>query len=106
MRHPRGKDTLNFSYWRSYSGQLCCVRWSSFSLCRIRRSELVVLQKISGHTVGMQLLSLLGLGRHSKEAGDEGDLSADVCFAHPSDLSLAHPGLSVTFGEHGLVVVE
>ena len=33
---------------------------------------------------------LLGLGRHSKEAGDEGHLPGDVAFAHPSDLSLAN----------------
>src|SRR5258708_30208813 len=33
---------------------------------------------------------LLGLGRHSKEAGDEGHLPGDVAFAPPSDLSLAH----------------
>ena len=32
---------------------------------------------------------MLGLGRHSKEAGDEGDLPGDVSFAHPADLSLA-----------------
>src|SRR6266581_3103699 len=31
---------------------------------------------------------LLRLDRHSKEAGDEGNLPADVSFAHPSDLSL------------------
>ncbi len=40
--------------------------------------------------MGVQLLLLLGLGCHSKQAGDEGDLPADVSFAHPSDLSLAH----------------
>jgi hypothetical protein len=33
---------------------------------------------------------LLRLGSHSKEAGDEGDLSGDVSFAHSSDLSLAN----------------
>ena len=33
---------------------------------------------------------LFCLGRHSKEAGDEGDLLHDVSFAHPSDLSLAN----------------
>ena len=33
---------------------------------------------------------LLSLGYHSKEAGDEGDLPADVSFAHPADLSLAN----------------
>ena len=32
---------------------------------------------------------LLCLGRHSKEADDEGDLPGDVSFAHPSGLSLA-----------------
>ncbi len=40
--------------------------------------------------MGMQPLFLLGLGGHSKEAGDEGDLPAAVSFAHPSDLSLQH----------------
>ena len=35
---------------------------------------------------------MLGLGRHSKEAGDEGDLPGDVSFAHPADLSLAGSG--------------
>jgi len=34
-----------------------------------------VLQKISGPHDVLQLFSLLGLGGHSKEAGDEGDLS-------------------------------
>ena len=34
---------------------------------------------------------LLSLGGHSKQTGDEGDLPADVSFAHPSDLSLANP---------------
>ncbi len=33
---------------------------------------------------------LLCLGRHSKEAGDEGDLPGDVSFVRSSDLSLAH----------------
>ena len=33
---------------------------------------------------------MLGLGRHSKEAGDEGDLPDDVSFAHLCDLSLAN----------------
>lgn len=31
---------------------------------------------------------LFTLGSPSKQVGDEGDLSADVSFAHPSDLSL------------------
>ena len=30
------------------------------------------------------------LCRHSKQAGDEGDLISDVSFAHTSDLSLAN----------------
>ena len=33
---------------------------------------------------------LLCLGRHSEEAGDEGDLPADVSFAHPLHLPLAN----------------
>ncbi len=33
---------------------------------------------------------LLGLDRHSKQAGDEGDLPVDVSFAHSFDLSLAN----------------
>ena len=40
--------------------------------------------------MGVQFLLLLGLGSHSKQAGDEGDLISDVSFAHPSDLSLAN----------------
>jgi hypothetical protein len=40
--------------------------------------------------MGMQPLFLLGLGGHSKEASDEGDLPTAVSFAHPSDLSLAN----------------
>ncbi len=36
----------------------------------------------------MAPLFLWCLGRHSKEAGDEGDLPGDVSFAHPSDLTL------------------
>jgi hypothetical protein len=31
---------------------------------------------------------LLGLGRHPKEAGDEGDLPSDVSFAHPVWITL------------------
>ncbi len=31
---------------------------------------------------------LLGLDRHSKQAGDEGDLPVDVSFAHSFDLSV------------------
>jgi len=63
---------------------------------------------------------LFSLGRHSKQAGNEGDLLADVSFAHSSDLSLtnhvhdlvslerspcclkgkeAHPGLDQPFDE-------
>ena len=38
----------------------------------------------------MKFPFLLSLGRHSKQAGDEGDLPVDVSFAHPSDLSLAN----------------
>ena len=38
---------------------------------------------------GKRLPVLLGLGRHSKEAGDEGDLPADVAFGHAMHLSLA-----------------
>ena len=33
---------------------------------------------------------MLCLGRHAKEAGDEGDLPGDISFAYPSDLSLAN----------------
>ena len=40
--------------------------------------------------MGVQFLLLLDLGRHSKQAGDEGDLPADVSFAYPSHLSLAN----------------
>jgi len=32
----------------------------------------------------------LGLGCHSKEAGDEGDLPENVSIAYPADLSLAN----------------
>ena len=39
--------------------------------------------------MGVQFLLLLGLGRPSKQAGDEGPLLSDVSFAHPCDLSLA-----------------
>ena len=38
----------------------------------------------------MKLPFLLSLGRHSKQAGDEGDLPSDVSLVHPSDLSLAN----------------
>ena len=38
----------------------------------------------------MKFPFLLSLGRHSKQAGDEGDLPLDVSFAHPSDLPLAN----------------
>jgi hypothetical protein len=40
--------------------------------------------------MGMQFLLLLGLGSHSKQTGDEGDLPSNVSFAHPSDLPLAN----------------
>jgi hypothetical protein len=33
--------------------------------------------------MGMQPHRLLDLGCHSKEAGDEGDLPVDICFAEP-----------------------
>ena len=33
---------------------------------------------------------LLSSGRHSKQAGNEGNLPVDVSFAHSSDLSLAN----------------
>src|SRR6266700_6687575 len=70
--------------------------------------------------MGMKLPFLLSLCRHSKQAGNEGDLPGDVSFAHPSDLSLtnqvhdlvslerspcrlkgkeAHPGLDQPFDE-------
>jgi hypothetical protein len=32
--------------------------------------------------MGMKLPFLLSLGRHSKQAGDEGDLASDVPFSH------------------------
>ncbi len=38
----------------------------------------------------MKLPFLLSLGRHSKQAGDEGDLPSDVSLVHFSDLSLAY----------------
>ena len=40
--------------------------------------------------MGVQFLLLLGLGSHSKQAGNEGDLISDVSFAHTSDLSLTN----------------
>ena len=40
--------------------------------------------------MGVQFLLLLGLGSHSRQTSDEGDLISDVSFAHPSDLSLAN----------------
>ena len=33
---------------------------------------------------------MFSLGGHAKQAGDEGDLPVDVCFAHTSDLSLVN----------------
>jgi hypothetical protein len=47
----------------------------------------------------MQPLFLLGLGCLSKQAGDEGNLPADVFFVYTSDLSLANH-------VHGLVPLE
>jgi hypothetical protein len=44
---------------------------------------MVVLQKTRRNTKACSPLLWLGLGCHSKQAGDEGDLPADVCFAHP-----------------------
>ena len=38
--------------------------------------------------MSVQLLLLLGLGSHCKQAGDEDDLPADVSFAHASHLPL------------------
>lgn len=40
--------------------------------------------------MGRKLPFLLSLGRHSKLAGDEGNLPSDVSFIHPSDLPLAN----------------
>jgi hypothetical protein len=42
---------------------------------------------------------LLGLGRHSKEAGDEGDLPGDVSLGHSVHLSFANH-------VHGLISVQ
>ena len=33
---------------------------------------------------------LLGLGRHSKQVGDEGDLPSDIAFVHPEHLAFAN----------------
>jgi hypothetical protein len=50
-----------------------------------------VLQKLAEERKGKEVpLFLLGLGRHSNQVGDEGDLPGDVSFAHISDLSLAN----------------
>ena len=38
----------------------------------------------------MKFPLLLSLGRHSKQAGDEGDLPLDVSFPHPVYLPLAN----------------
>ena len=38
----------------------------------------------------MKFPFLLSLGRHSKQAGDEGDLIRDVSFPHPVYLPLAN----------------
>jgi hypothetical protein len=40
--------------------------------------------------MGVQLLRLLGLGCHSEQASDEGDLASDVSLAHPLHLSFPH----------------
>ncbi len=40
--------------------------------------------------MGVQLLLLLGLGCHFKQAGDEGDLRTDISFVHILRLSLAN----------------
>ncbi len=40
--------------------------------------------------MSMKLPFLLSLGRHSKQACDEGDLPIEISFAHTSDLSLAN----------------
>jgi len=46
-------------------------------------------KKSRDNTMDVLLLLLLGLSRHSKQAGDEGDLPDDVSFTHASHLSLA-----------------
>jgi hypothetical protein len=46
-------------------------------------------KKSRDNTMDVLLLLLLGLSRHSKQAGYEGDLPGDVSFAHTSHLSLA-----------------
>ncbi len=72
-------------------------------------------------------LFLLGLGGHSKEAGNEGDLPVGVSFAHCADLSLpdhvhdlvslerspcclegkeAHPGLDQPFEKAVVLLVD
>lgn len=45
--------------------------------------QAVVLQKLAEEHNGQGSPFLLGLGRHSKQAGDEGDLPVDVSFATP-----------------------
>ncbi len=50
--------------------------------------KMVVLQKLAEEHNGQGSPFLLGLGRHSKEAGDEGDLPGDVSLIQPLHLSL------------------
>ena len=49
-----------------------------------------MLQKRWENTGDVESLFLFSLDSHSKQVGDEGDLSADVSFAHLPDLSLAN----------------
>ena len=49
-----------------------------------------VLQKLTGHTMGAKPRFLFSLGGHSKQAGDERDLSDDVPLSHPMHLALPH----------------
>jgi len=48
-----------------------------------------VLQKLAEEHDGREASTfLLSLGRHSKQAGDEGDLPCDISFVHPLHLPL------------------
>ncbi len=51
---------------------------SDLSFTVLSWSDRVVLQKLSGEHDGRDPPFLLSLGRHSKQAGDEGDLPMDV----------------------------
>ncbi len=65
-----------------------------------------VAKTLGGARWARKLSFLLSLSRHSKQAGDEGDLPNDVSFAYTSDLSLANHVHDLVSLQRSLVLTQ